>query len=353
MGIGGYFASNTENDQQQVETLEFGIQNGLTLIDTAEVYGAGHSEELVGRATQGKRSSAFIATKVSPEHLSYHDVLASAEGSLRRLKTDYIDLYQVHWPNPAIPLEETLRAMKTLVDQGKIRFAGVSNFYCNALRKACQAFLPQQIASNQMEYNLFDRSIETDVLPYCRKESILLIAYSPLDQGQSPRDIKRALTLRQLGEKHKCTPAQICLAWLVAHDQVIAIPKAGNINHINENAAAAAIVLSRNDFEEISKVFTPRPVYITPNKIQVVQAGLVDRKVYTTILEALDNKAGFVPSPADLATALKEEENVKPVRVVKLTGESNCEYGLVEGRIRYWAWVIAYGEERPIPAYIR
>src|SRR5271157_4227416 len=196
MGIGGYFSSNTENDQEQIDTLKYAILNGMTLVDTAEIYGAGHSEELVGKAVHSMRSDVFIATKVSPEHLSYNNVIASAENSLRRFKTDYIDLYQIHWPNPTIPVEETLGAMKTLVDQGKVRFVGVSNFYVNALREADHLFSPYRIATNQMEYNLFDRSIEKEVLPYCTAESVSLIAYSPLDQGDFSVNSDKALTLR-------------------------------------------------------------------------------------------------------------------------------------------------------------
>jgi aryl-alcohol dehydrogenase-like predicted oxidoreductase len=353
MGLGGYFSSNTENDQQQIDTLKYGILNGMTLIDTAENYGAGHSEELVGKAVYGMRSDVFVATKVSPEHLSYHNVIASAENSLRRLKTDYIDLYQIHWPNPAVPVEETMQAMKTLVNQGKVRFVGVSNFYINALREAGRFFSPCRITTNQMEYNLFDRSIETDLLPYCAAESVSLIAYSPLDQGKFSLNSDKAQTLRRIGEKYSKTPAQICLAWLVAHPQVIVIPKTNSKDHKRENAQAADIVLSKKDIVEINTVFTNTPKHVKPNAIRVVEEGVVDRKVYTTLQEALENRAGFAPSPADLAKVLTREENIKPVRVVMLADDKRYIYGLVEGRIRYWAWVIAYGEERPIPVYLR
>ena len=202
MGIGGYFSKDLREDDRQVRALRFGIELGMTLIDTAEVYGNGHSEELVGKAIQGMRDKVFVATKFSPEHNSYDDVLSSAEGSLRRLKTDYIDLYQIHWPNPNIPIDETMKAMDKLLRDGKIRYVGVSNFSIRELKEAEAAFSGSAIASVQTEYNLFDRSIEDDILPYCQKKNIITIAYSPLDQGKICSGSEKTKVFEKIAEKY-------------------------------------------------------------------------------------------------------------------------------------------------------
>ena len=163
----------------EVAALQLGIDLGMTLIDTAEVYANGCSEELVGLAIQGRRERVCIATKVATDHLAYADVLAAAEGSLRRLGTDIIDLYQVHWPNPKVPLADTMRAVERLLRDGKVRYIGLSNFSMKELRNAQAALSSERIVSLQAEYNLSDRTVE-HVLPYCVQEGLSLIAYSPL-----------------------------------------------------------------------------------------------------------------------------------------------------------------------------
>ena len=184
--LGGSFVPDYSGDQMAIESLRAGIGLGLTMIDTAEGYAAGHSEELVGEAVKGMRESVFIATKVSRAHLSYDGVLRAAEASLKRLNTSYIDLYQVHWPNPSIPIKETMSAMERLVDEGKIRFIGVSNFSVELLAEAQEYLTKYRIASNQVEYNILDKHIEKDLLPLAEKESITIIAYSPLAVGAVP-----------------------------------------------------------------------------------------------------------------------------------------------------------------------
>jgi len=354
MGVGGYLSRDGADDAARVKTLRLGIELGMTFIDTAEAYGNGHSEELVGRAVRGIRDKVFIATKFSPEHNSYDNVLQSAEGSLRRLNTEYIDLYQVHWPNPGIPLSETMRAMTELLKSGKIRYAGVSNFSIRELKEA-QAALPEdEIVSIQVEYNLFDRSIESGILPYCESQSMTAIAYSPLDQGKIAGGGDKVKTLQKIAGKYDKTEAQVALNWLTSHPSVVAIPKAASPGHVKENASAADFELSDEDFEEISRTFAQESVYVPTDRICVVPGGQGNRQVYQTIEEALENRLGFVPSPAELAQDIQHGEALKPVRVVRSTDKTGrYEYDLIEGRIRYWAWVIAYKGEKPIPVYIR
>ena len=354
MGIGGYLTRDESRDEDWIKTLRLGIKLGMTLIDTAEVYGAGHSEELVGRAVQGMRERVFIATKFSPEHARYQDVILSAERSLQRLRTEYIDLYQIHWPNPALSIEESMEAMRDLLKSGKIRYIGVSNFSLSQLKEAQQVLGEIPIFSNQTEYNLFDRFVEKDILPYCEKENIYLIAYSPLNQG-SIVDVKQGMLLQNLAEKYQKTAAQIVLNWLVSHRSVVAIPKATREVYVKENAAAADFIMSKEDYDEIGKVYAKEPLYVPVKEINVSVQGQGARRTYQTLKEALANSLNFVPSPHDLAVYMRAhpEEEIKPVRLRYAAIGAEYEFELVEGRIRYWAWVIAHKGEKSIPAYIR
>jgi len=239
MGIGGYLKKDSTSDKKYIDALQLGINSGMTFIDTAENYGGGYSEIIIGEAVKRIRDKVLIATKVSPEHLSYENVIHACDGSLKRLGTDYIDIYQIHWPNPAIPVGETLRAMETLKKQGKIRFIGVSNFSLKQLKEAIATLESGEIVSAQVEYNLFDRTIENDILPFCEENSIAVIAYSPLDQGDIIQGESKSEIIRAIALKYNKTPAQIVLNWLISHKNVITIPKALKPEHIRQNAESA------------------------------------------------------------------------------------------------------------------
>lgn len=262
-GIGGLYTEDRRMDEEAMLALRTGIDLGMTFIDTAEAYGAGHSEEVVGAAIKGRRGEAFIATKVSPEHLSYDSVISSANASLRRLGIDTIDLYQVHAPNPRIPIRETMRAMERLVKDGKVRFIGVSNFSVKELKETMESLAREEIVSNQVEYSLLDRSIELDVLPFCERERITVIAYSPLARGmlsEPGRGLSREeyMVLRSLSEKYGKSIAQIALNWLIEKEIVVAIPKAIKVEHVRENAGAAGWRMNREDYALLSDAFIKR-----------------------------------------------------------------------------------------------
>lgn len=349
MGIGGELSSDYTRDAAQIEALRLGIDLGMTLIDTAEAYGGGHSEELVGEAIRGSRRNVFIATKFSPENNGYNDVLRAAERSLRRLRTDVIDLYQVHWPNPAIPVEETMRGLEKLQQDGKIRHIGVSNFSVREMKAASSALATSTLAANQVEYNLFDRHTERYVLPYCHEREIAVIAYSPLDKGRIPKGER---VLAQIAMRYDKTPAQIVLNWLIAQPGVIVIPKAASAAHLGDNAAAADFALADEDVRRIGEAYWAEPVLIAVDDINVSLHGGGNRRVYRTVEQALRNELNFSPSPRELAEDILRGDPIKPVRVVPArTGD--CRYDLIEGRIRYWGWVIAYNAERAIPALVR
>ena len=231
-GIGGFFNPDYQRDKECVEVLAKGIELGMNFIDTAEMYAQGHSEELVGEAIKKfKREEVFIATKVSPENLYYETVIKAAKASLSRLKSSYIDLYQVHWPNPSIPIKETMRAMEYLVDKGMVRYIGVSNFSIRQVEEARSSLAKYELVSNQVKYSLLDRSIEKDLLPYCQREGLTVIAYSPLDKGNLVRFEKRG---ENLIKKYNKSFAQIALNWLISKPMVIAIPKTSKLTHLME-----------------------------------------------------------------------------------------------------------------------
>jgi diketogulonate reductase-like aldo/keto reductase len=227
----------TWNYHGGVQPLRAAIECGACLIDTAESYG---TEEIVGEAIKGRRHQVFLATKVLPQNFRRRDLIAAAEKSLRRLGTDHIDLYQLHWPNLTIPVEEPMRGMEDLVDAGKVRFIGVSNFSVRDLVNAQAALSRQRIAANQVRYSLIERTIEGGLLEYCQKSGITVIAYSPLATGLGNiRAADPEGVLREVAEASCKSEAQVALNWCISKEKVIAIPKASSVEHVVENMGAS------------------------------------------------------------------------------------------------------------------
>lgn len=240
-----------------VEPLQRGIELGATLIDTAEMY---RTEDVVGQAIQGQRGSIFLATKVSGDHLRADAVLRAAEGSLRLLGTDVIDLYQIHWPNARVPIKETMQAMETLVDRGQVRYIGVSNFSLRELRAAQEAMTRYPIVANQVLYNLNRREIERDLLPYCQQHQITILAYTPLDDGRLAtrsrfRPSQGERVLEQIATETQKTLAQVALNWCTAHPNVIAIPKSNSVERTVENCQASGWRLSPAQMQMLDQAF--------------------------------------------------------------------------------------------------
>ena len=239
------------------EPITRGISLGATLIDTAEMYG---TEDVVGEAAKGRRERLFIASKVSGSHLRYDEVLRAAASSLQKLQTDYIDLYQIHWPDPSVPLKETMRAMEALVDAGKVRFIGVSNFYVKNLEEAQACMTRHRIVSNQVKYSLMNRGIEEDTLDYCQKNRITIIAYSPLDKGAltarpTARNKAAMSVLQKIALETGKTTAQVALNWCISRPNVIAIPKSDRVERVVENCQASGWRLTPRQTEALDRAF--------------------------------------------------------------------------------------------------
>lgn len=224
-----------------VAPLERGMELGATLIDTAEIYG---SEGVVGEAIRGQRHKVFLATKVSGDHLKYADILKAADASLKRLGVEVIDLYQLHWPSERVPIAETMQALEELVDAGKVRYIGVSNFSVAELTEAQACLARHRIVSNQIEYSLMYRSYEKD-FPFYEREKISVIAYSPFARGDlfSPRGRGKDV-LRAVSEGVGKTVAQVALAWCLARPPVIVIPKTDRVGRVDELVGASGFTLT-------------------------------------------------------------------------------------------------------------
>jgi diketogulonate reductase-like aldo/keto reductase len=248
--IGGEVSADRRTDKLSLKALHSALELGYTHLDTAEMYGGGHCEELIGQALHEariERGKVFITTKVLPEHLKYEQVLRSCEGSLRRLRLDFVDLYLIHWPNAKVDLAETFRALNKLVADQKVRCVGVSNFNLQLLKEAIR-LSERPILTNQVPYSVGNRSyVKNGVLEYCEANDILLTAYSPLDIGR----LHTKSALRPIAASHATTLHQIALAWLCSQPRVITIPMSRDPKHQMENLEAADLVLSPREMQQM------------------------------------------------------------------------------------------------------
>jgi diketogulonate reductase-like aldo/keto reductase len=252
--IGGGVSANHSKDEEEIQTLRLGIENGMTHIDTAEYYGAGHCEEIVGRVIEPfDREILFITTKVWHNHLKYDELIKSIKASLKRLRLDYVDLYLIHWPNPDVPLQETMKALEYCVEQGYTRFIGVSNFTLRFIEEAKSHLHENSLIANQVKYNLVEQGPKEILLPYCIKNDMTLIAYTPLARGDLTRP--GHLVLDELSEKYGKTHAQISLNWLISQENVITIPKASSKEHLLENLGAVGWTMDKNDQIRLTESF--------------------------------------------------------------------------------------------------
>jgi diketogulonate reductase-like aldo/keto reductase len=237
---------------EEIGALKLGLDLGMTLIDTAEMYGDGGAEQIVAEVVAGRRDEVFIVSKVLPENSSRAGTIAACERSLKRLRTDRIDLYLLHWRGP-YPLKETLAGFQALMDRGLIRSWGVSNFDVDDMEELAALPGGDAVAANQVLYNLARRGIEADLLPWCRDRSIPIMAYSPVDQGR----ILRNRALANVAARRGATPAQIALAFVLLQEDMMVIPKAVTEAHVRENRAALDITLTEADLAELRRAYPP------------------------------------------------------------------------------------------------
>jgi diketogulonate reductase-like aldo/keto reductase len=249
--LGGHASRRTD----EIAALRLGLDLGMTLVDTAEMYGDGDAEKLVAEAIDGRRREVFLVSKVLPSNATRQGTLTACERSLRRLRTDVIDLYLLHWRG-GIPLDETVSAFDALERAGKIRYWGVSNFDghdLDDLRELARPDHGSPVAVNQVLYNLTRRGIEHDLLPRCRSERLPIMAYSPLEQAR----LLGRRAIRQVAARRGVTPAQVALAWVIREEGILAIPKAGRADHVRENFGALSLELTSDDLADLDLAFPP------------------------------------------------------------------------------------------------
>jgi len=265
------------DSESGIEALRHGLELGINLVDTAEMYG---NEELVGRAIKGF-DKVFVATKVSPSHFRHDDLIKACNASLKRLRLRSIWLYQLHWPNNRVPISETMKAMEELHDEGKITNIGVSNFSVEELLKAQEALDHSKIVSDQVEYSIAMREPESELLEFCNKENIALIAYSPLARGAIAKDEKLIAELSAIGAKYSKKPMTVALRYLLEKGNVIAIPKASSLIHVEENFEALSFKLSNEDMQRLDSIASPRP----PLAGKLLKAFLKNTTLWAKLME--------------------------------------------------------------------
>ncbi|MSR59179.1 MAG: aldo/keto reductase [Planctomycetaceae bacterium] len=258
-GMGTWrFGDESATREEEIATLRLGLDLGIKLIDTAEMYGDGRAEELIGHAIAGRRDEVFLVSKVYPHNATRKGAIAACERSLRRLNTKHLDLYLLHWRGN-VPLAETLEAFEMLQRAGKIRGYGVSNLDLADLRELCSLTGGNLVQTNQLLYNLSRRGIEWDLLPWLRERRLPIMAYSPIEQGRLLTDSK----LVGFAQDHGMTASQVALAWLLSQDDVIVIPKTSSRQRLRENLGALDICLSDSQLAELNRHFPP-PTRATP-----------------------------------------------------------------------------------------
>ncbi|GEN94463.1 aldo/keto reductase [Pediococcus ethanolidurans] len=265
IGIGTWHMGDSpQTYTQEKATILYGLQHGATVIDTAEMYGEGNAEKLVGDVLQNfDRSKVFLISKFYPQNATKDKMKQALNRSLKRLKTDYLDLYLLHWRGP-VPLAETVAGLVELQKAGKIRYWGVSNFDTADLKELYAQPQGDQVFANEDLYNLANRGIEYDLLPWQRRHQLPLIAYAPIDQGDSRgQKLTKNSTIQQIAQAHQVTPMQILLAWTIQAKDIMAIPQTSNVDHMKQNILVGGIDLSNQEMQQIDSQFSA-PVFKQP-----------------------------------------------------------------------------------------
>ena len=336
--------------KKKISTLDYGIELGMNFIDTGEDYEDGKSEELLSQVISTKRDKVIIGSKFKPSNNGYENVIRSCEGSLTRLKTDYIDFYQIQWPNPNIPIEKTIEALTKLVTQGKIRYFGVGNFNIIQLNEALKHDKLNKLCVLQTEYDLFNRQIEDEILDFNSNNQISTIAYMSL--GKNLFSNKEQKVLNDLSNKYDTTIRSIVLNWITSHPNTILLTSSTSKEHTFENYNSLSFKMNEKDIDLINKTFKRKTVKVIPKEIMVLDFDESDtsHKIYTSVEEAIENKLDIQPSAIEISEEIKKNGNLlRPIELKRNPDlNSKFPYVLVRGRMRFWGWVIAYGFEKEI-----
>lgn len=356
LGIGTIGAGSGETAteysiKERLDSFALAVDLGANFFDVGEDYEGGFTEEILGRFAKGQRHKLILATKFTPQHAAYEDLLRAAEGSLRRLQTDYIDIYQMHWPNPSIPMEETIAAMERLIREGKVRSIGLSNCSIKFTKSVNSLLVGTRVATNQVKFNALNRptAAEPNYFSESVRESLTTIAYGIFGQGKLQfGDQGRSLICR-LCEKYRVSEAQLLIAWTLTFPRTVAMIRSMNQEHIRKNIAAADLVLDSADAESLTSCFRIIVHEIPVARILVLNSDPdVGHKIYMSLEEALLNEHELCPDVKTIASEIEAGDYFCPVELIP----DGQNYQLVQGRMRYWAWRYLHGVNSMIPAII-
>jgi diketogulonate reductase-like aldo/keto reductase len=351
MGFGGYFKNDHLSPKDSVSVIEAAFDAGIRVIDTAEIYAEGASEEIIGQVSNVIRDQLFIMSKFSAENSLPAGIRSAIEKTLGRIRRDYVDVYQPHWPNPDVPFDDILETLEKLKTEGKIKHIGLSNHDISHIERT-KDLTVSSVRFMQAEFNPIERSSFLNFSKDIEENDGALIAYSPFREGQIFHG-DQVKTLSNIARSNNCSSAQLILAWVINHDRVIAIPKSSSISRVLENAAAMTLDIHENDFNRVSDLFQVSITEIPPrfiNSVSDIESN--NRNVYTNLDDARRNILGLSPGPEEIAEEIRANGGrlFKPIKVKQISGTK--QYILVEGRLRYWAWIILYGEDLPISAIV-
>lgn len=344
---------NEEIIKKKIDVLNYGLELGMNFIDTGEDYEDGLSEKLLSKVVKSKRDKIVIGSKFKPSNNSYKGVINSIEVTLKRIETDYIDLYQIQWPNPNIELAETFQAFEKLVEQGKILYYGVGNFDSVKIKEAIKIDKLKKFTAIQTEYDLFNRQIEKD-FDYLEQNNLSIIAYMSLGKDNFNQQEKKLLEL--ISQKYNTTVRSVVLNWIISHKNVNVLTSSLSLEHTKANYDATQFKLNEKDILEMDNLFQRSSEKVDPKDIEVLDYDESDNAhlIYTNLKDAVENKLGIKPSAQEIAEEIKVTEKLlRPVELKLNTKKnSNKPYVLVRGRMRFWGWLIAYGYDKKIEAKI-
>ena len=351
-GTGTAEQATPEKDASRINLFRSAFELGINVFDTAELYGGGYSEILLGRAFSHCRESVFICTKFNPDNASAIGIAQAVEGSLRRLGTDYIDLYQLHWPSPFVPFEESWNTLSRLLEEGKIRFFGVGN--CSYEELLNYEFLSGgKITSVELPFNIAEPEIAKPFLSWACNAEKRLFAYSPLGQGRLCHSHSKTPILLEISERHSISENQLALAWVMSHSGTVPVFQTSSLNHLRDNLAGASISLNQKEIKELENAYATPPREIRLSQVRI--GSLDGREGYSSCEEALSNLHNWIPSPALLAERIRRGGHPPPLRLVKPNVEGlYCldSYDFGGEMKKYWAWRLASDEDAKVLAYI-